>query len=117
MSCITLSCYRIGDGISASSSRVGEGVAASVSFFPVASYDLNMIGEGIDAYASLIGDRLAGMLSRVGDGIKASVSIICSLSDFRAFLNVSPEEVQWITDEIGIFYDVESNVEWVVLTS
>ena len=115
MSCLTVTCSRLGDGISASSSRIGEGVTASASLLPVAEFNVGRIGEGIEAYVSLMGERLTGLASRIGEGIKATVSIICSLEEFVAFLNVSPDEVQWITDDIGVFFEVESNVEWIVV--
>ena len=98
-------------------SRIGEGISASVTAMDRASVELKRIGNEIKASASRMGEGLSLAASRVGEGIKATVSIICTLSEFVAFLNVSPEEVQWITDDIGVFYEVESNVEWIVLTS
>ena len=84
--------------------------------------------------------RILPAISRIGDGIKASVqsitepiemllsdavekhlhvrcSIVCSLSEITDYLNVTPNDIQWITDDIGVFFDVESNVDWIIVTS
>jgi len=45
-------------------------------------------------------------------GIKsAACSLVCSL-DGTVYLRVRPEDVQWITMEMGIDYDVISNTNW-----
>ena len=35
---------------------------------------------------------------------------------FSAFLRVSPDEPQWITDDMGVDFRVESNTDWIVET-
>jgi hypothetical protein len=73
---------------------------------PLIQATANRLGEELTANASILGQRLTG-----------TVSIICSLADFVAILKVSSDEVQWITDDMGVYFEVESNVEWIVLTS
>ena len=40
-----------------------------------------------------------------------------SVSEMVDFLRVTPTEIQWITDDMGVFFDVESNVDWIIVTS
>ena len=88
----------------------------------------------------VIGSCLSATISRVGSGLSVDIdkatspflvsaidtikkhlsvrtSIVCSLSEVIAFLKVTPDEVQWITDDMGVFFDVESNVDWIIVTS
>ena len=71
-------------------------------------------------------NHLAGHGYMVGEPMKVAAydkserlqircGVVCTVSDFY-YLNVSPSDVQWITDDIGVFFDVESNVEWRILT-
>lgn len=53
----------------------------------------------------------------VKDFLNVRCSIVCSLAEIADYLEVTPEEIQWITDDMGVFYDVQSNVEWIVVTS
>ena len=48
--------------------------------------------------------------SRMG-GISVSVGLVCDVG-LQKFLRVTPESVQWITVEMPIDYNVESNVIW-----
>ena len=48
--------------------------------------------------------------------MKARCSIVCSLKELPKYLNVSPSEIQWISQDYGVIYDVESNVEWIIVT-
>lgn len=45
--------------------------------------------------------------------LNLACDVVCSLEK-ATWLRVTPEEVQWITDDIGVFYDVESNTSWTV---
>ena len=44
-------------------------------------------------------------------------SIVCTLSEVVGYISVTPKEIQWITDDVGVFFDVESNVDWIIVTS
>ena len=48
------------------------------------------------------------------EGLKVMLSIVCSITEVGKYLEVSPEEIQWITDDTGIYYDVYSNVNWII---
>lgn len=62
-----------------------------------------------------------GICCKVTNAVKEFLnvrcSIVCSLAEIQDYLEVTPEEIQWITDDMGVFYDVQSNVEWIVVTS
>ena len=47
---------------------------------------------------------------RVG-GIKVSVGLVCDVGLGR-FMRVTPEDVQWITIDTSVDYNIESNVLW-----
>jgi hypothetical protein len=87
-----------------------------------------------------IGSCLSATISRIGSGMSVDIdkatppflatavdtikkhlsvrtSIVCSLSEVVDFLRVTPTEIQWITDDMGVFFDVESNVDWIIVTS
>ena len=49
--------------------------------------------------------------SLVGSIVNVSGSVVCVKPPY---LIVSPNEVQWITNDIGVFYDVQSNTTWIV---
>lgn len=43
--------------------------------------------------------------------IQISFGIVCSVEEL-VYMNVSPETVQWLTPDMGIIYEVTSNVDW-----
>lgn len=53
------------------------------------------------------------IVSPLVEGLKVSCGIVCDIAQLN-YLNVSPEEVMWITDSEGIYYSVESNTDWIV---
>ena len=91
-SCLTVTLSRIGDG-------------------------LDVLSKGLSAQVSVINDRISAKIDTIGTGLKARCSIVCTLDEVRDFLKVTPADIQWITDDMGVFFDVESNVEWIIVTS
>lgn len=73
------------------------------------------MGELLGANVAKIRQVIDGVVEKV-EGIKAKCSIICSLKDFGRYVRVSPAEIQWITDDVGVFYEVEANMEWIIVT-
>lgn len=105
MSCLSVNITRATEGFQIGVERIGEQMSVNVEkTTPALSVALSLI-PSLSATLSLIGERL-----------KASVSIVCTVSEIKEWLKVSPQEVQWITDDMGVFYDVVSNVEWIVVT-
>lgn len=117
MACINASVTTIANALSASVVTIGGGLTAYQHTTEQAKVEISTIAQQVRASAARIGEGLNASSTRLGERLKATVSIICSLADFVAILKVSPDEVQWITDDMGVFYEVESNVEWIVLTS
>ena len=98
MPCITAHMQdSVGACLSATVSRIGEGIKV-----------------GVRSLTEPIGVSLRDMVDK---HLNVRCSIVCSLSEVVDYLRVSPSEVQWITDDIGVFFDVESNVDWIVVTS
>lgn len=78
------------------------------------SAKVTRIGEGLLAQAKDVSRRLFAKTSCLS-GLDVRCSVVCSLVDVGHYLDVTPAEIQWITDDIGVFFDVESNVEWKIL--
>ena len=60
--------------------------------------------------------NLFTIVTKKENDMSIKLSIVCSLSKVVEYLRVSPSDIQWITDDIGVFFDVESNVKWIVTT-
>ena len=63
--------------------------------------------------------KLGGIVVEVNDVAKdghlvARFGVICTVEAVNDYLNVTPADIQWITDDIGVFYNVEANVNWIV---
>jgi hypothetical protein len=43
--------------------------------------------------------------------LNITCGVVCTATEVK-YLRVSPEEVQWITTDVGIIYTVTSNIEW-----
>ncbi len=77
----------------------------------------DVVGSCLSATIKRIGRGLSVDASRVTNPLKVRASIVCSISEVVDFLRVTPTEIQWITDDMGVFFDVESNVDWIIVTS
>lgn len=117
MACITGSVTNVSNGINASVVNLGGVLTAYQQGYEHAKVSVNNLNPLIYATTNRVGEEMTADTSRLGDRLTGTVSIICSLADFVAILKVSPDEVQWITDDMGVYFEVESNVEWIVLTS
>ena len=105
MSCLSVNITKATEDFRIGVERIGEQMSVNVEkTTPALSVALSLIPR-FSATCSLIGERL-----------KATVGIVCTLSEVKEWLKVSPQEVQWITDDMGVYYDVVSNVEWIVVT-
>lgn len=49
------------------------------------------------------------------DHLEVVCSLICSLN-VKGYIEVSPEEIQWLTEDSDITYLVKSNTDWRILT-
>lgn len=81
------------------------------------SATISRVGSGISARIHNLCPSLGVSVVDSEKHIKARCSIVCSLSEVVAYISVTPKDIQWITDDMGVFYDVESNVEWTIVIS
>lgn len=56
-------------------------------------------------------------ITDTGTHLRINCGIICSVNNHDEYLRVSPKDIQWITKDIGVFYTVESNTNWEVVTN
>ena len=47
--------------------------------------------------------------------LKVVCNLICSLN-VKGYIEVSPEEIQWLTEDTDITYIVKSNIDWEIIT-
>lgn len=125
-------------GISASASLVGNPIKISifdtishlkvrlrlipnltVNITPKKEFFVNIFrgSEELKVGFERFGEPLSVAIDNASTPLKVRCSIVCSLKELRNYLFVSPEEVQWITQEYGIVYDVFSDADWIILTS
>ena len=99
--CLSGRAWRVGGITDAKCSRVGGVESASLTLLS----DIEGVGFG------LISGITSAAAGHVGGIKSAACSLVCSL-DGTVYLRVRPEDVQWITMEMGIDYDVISNTNW-----
>lgn len=71
--------------------------------------------SNINAFIGLLNPSINAEALRKSIDINVKCRVVCSLSQLDKFLKVTPENIQWITNDTGVYYDVESNVEWVIV--
>ena len=106
MSCLSVNITRATDDLSVGLERIAGGEM---------SVEVTKASPSLNIALSLI-PRFNVACTLIGERLKATVGIVCTLSEVKEWLKVSPQEVQWITDDMGVYYDVVSNVEWIVVT-
>lgn len=72
---------------------------------------------GINASATLAVNPIIVSIFDIIIHPKVRTSIVCSIKELKNYLNVSPEEVQWITPDYGIVYNVYSDMDWIIVTN
>lgn len=118
MACINGTVTNLSNGLYASVENLGGVLTAAYQQgYEQAEVTVTNLNPLIYATTNRVGEEMTADTSRLGDRLTGTVTMICSLADFVAILKVSPDEIQWITDDMGVFFEVESNVEWIVLTS
>lgn len=84
---------------------------------PSIIFDVSRIG-GIEVCVSRIGKPLVCNVfdSLEKDHLKIHCGLVCSVENMH-YLRVSPQDIQWITPDVGVVYHVESDVNWTVLVN
>lgn len=120
MSCINVHTKDVvGSCLSATITRIGEGIKARADnlFGPLSVSVTDCVNKHIDAVCDVYLPKSVSVVDSIKKHLSVRCSIICSLSEVIEFLNVTPADIQWITDDMGVFYEVESNVDWIIVTS
>lgn len=82
------------------------------------SATISRIGSGISARIdNLSPPSVVSVIDSVKNHLNVKCSIVCTLTEVTDYLRVTPKDIQWITDDMGVFFDVESNVDWIIVTS
>lgn len=93
------------------------------SKFEVGTTLLNKLNVNI----TNISNGLIILLNKINEDLKLNISdiyqkhltvsygIVCSIKT-ENYLQVSPEDVQWITEDSDIIYIVKSNMNWEIIT-
>jgi hypothetical protein len=93
------------------------------SKFEVGTTLLNKLNVNI----TNISNGLIILLNKINEDLKLNISdiyqkhltvsygIVCSIKT-ENYLQVSPEDVQWITEDSDIIYIVKSNMNWKIIT-
>lgn len=93
------------------------------SKFEVGTTLLNKLNVNI----TNISNGLVILLNKINEDLKLNISdiyqkhltvsygIVCSIKT-ENYLQVSPEDVQWITEDSDIIYIIKSNTNWEIIT-
>ena len=85
--------------------------------FSVAGLKASLAAEMSSLKASIFAKaNMAASADLLQTPIKAAIQIVCTLADVGKYLDVTPADIQWITDDKGVVFDVKSNVEWIIIT-
>lgn len=103
MSCINVNINKISYSPILYTHRIGENLKGYIELI-----NKNPI-IGIHLYQDIIEAKVSHTLLR----LNISCNIVCSIKDLK-YIDVSPEDVQWITPEWGIVYTVKSNTNWII---
>lgn len=103
MSCLNVAIRKLGESLALMVKRIG-GIAVEIHRCDI-TVEIHRYDKPIVVTAEDVGKHL-----------KIACGIVCSVADLH-YLRVSPQEVQWITPDEGIIYNVESDTDWIILTS
>lgn len=106
MSCLSVLVGRIAKYLNVSCKIASETTRVSLLLDP----------GNLSISCNIVPDTTSISISRIPSDLNVSCGIVCSLSDVF-YLVVSPDEPQWITDDMGVDFRVESNVDWIVETA
>ena len=112
MGCLKGYVRRIG-AIKALAKRISESLSVDVVPSEFMSVAVESLSKPIVPSLKLSVKPLSLSIADSTPHFNLTCSVVCSLEN-TVWLRVTPEEVQWITDDIGVFYDVESNTSWTV---
>lgn len=104
--------------LQASITRIGAILKGTVTrAVPSLRVYIDRAADLVSASVILLNKPVRAVVTDAAIHPTVKISMVCTLAELREYLFVSPEEVQWVTPDYGIVYNVESNVEWIVITS
>lgn len=112
--CLQVNIKEISDNIKCKIYSIYKSLDVGVSSLNKLNVYIKPIYENIKAKVNIYN----GILVRTYDikreeHLKVKLGVVCSITDVK-YVNVSPEEVVWITPEHGIVYSVDSNTDWII---
>lgn len=81
------------------------------------SVSIGKIAQALRTEVTRASQGLSAAAINKMQSINVSCSIICSLDQINEWMEVTPSEIQWITNDVGVFFEVRSNVDWVIVKS
>lgn len=67
---------------------------------------------GLDVNVDMLSIAKVNIMPKI-NGLNIKCGVVCSLTDVM-FINIFPQEVQWITTDDVVIYSVESNTDWII---
>lgn len=61
------------------------------------------------------GERISIDVKCTHKPLNVKCNIVCTLKEVINRLSVTPSDIQWITPDYGIMYEVESNTDWIII--
>lgn len=120
MACINVNIQELSSRINVLVRRISDKINVAVANV---SHKLSTkVSDTVNRHLSFVALKVSAPLDvsivdTVKKHLKVRISIVCTLAEVAAYLNVTPSDIQWITDDRGVYFDVESNVEWIIVTS
>lgn len=71
--------------------------------------------EGIALKTLLLSKVINSNIKRISLPINVRCGLMCTAEELNYYLNVTPEAHQWITVDIDITYNIESNTNWIII--
>lgn len=102
MSCINVKINRISNSPIFEVTRIGESIESTIT--PL----INSLKVCIPQI-----EELHINIKSYINKIKTNFSIVCSIND-TPYLKVSPEDIQWISPDYYVVYEVKSNTDWTI---
>lgn len=111
MGCINVKVSTNNSGINVTS-KVNKPIAVIVTPFICNCNVECSCTNGINVITQIIPVSNAHVTPKI-NSINVKCGLVCSLADVL-YVRVSPQEVQWITEDEVIVYNVESNTNWII---
>lgn len=103
MSCLSILVGRIANDLNVSCKIASETTRVS----------LLLDHDNLNISCKITPDATSVSIVRIPSDLNITFGIVCSLADVL-YLDVSPNDVQWITEDTVIMYNVSSNTSWVI---